>query len=160
MCSVAERVTKATGIGFDVFGFDSGEDMPPPVGYRDHPELYQEGDFPANVQRLRAALPPNAKLVIGDVADSVPTFLKQLTTEAPLGFASLDLDYYSSTKAALDVFKDEPEKYLPLTVIYLDDVVDPTNNPWAGELLAVNEFNAENKLRKITPSTHYVASGS
>jgi hypothetical protein len=151
MCSVAERVTKATGIGFDVFGFDGGKGMPPPIDYRDHPELYQEGDFPTDVQKLHAALPPNAKLMIGDVTDSVPTFLEQLTAEAPLGFASLDLDYYSSTKAALDVFKNDPEKYLPLTVVYLDDIIDPTNNPWAGELLAVNEFNAENKSRKITP---------
>jgi hypothetical protein len=151
ICLVAQRVTKATGIEFDIYGFDSGKGMPPPIDYRDHPELYQEGDFPIDVARLRAALPSNAKLIIGDVADTVPTFTEELMTEAPLGFASFDLDYYSSTKAALDVFKDEPEKYLPVTIVYLDDIVDDTNNPWAGELLAVNEFNAEGELRKIAP---------
>jgi hypothetical protein len=29
ICLVAQRVTKATGIEFDIYGFDSGKGMPP-----------------------------------------------------------------------------------------------------------------------------------
>lgn len=151
MCMIARQVTKETGIQFDIYGFDTAKGMPPPLDYRDHPELYQEGDFPMDVARLQAALPANAKLVIGDVAETIRSFLDSLLPEAPLGFVSFDLDYYSSTKAALDLCKGEPEQYLPLTILYMDDIADDTNNPWAGELLAINEFNAENQLRKIAP---------
>jgi hypothetical protein len=28
-----------------VVGFDSGVGMPPPLDYRDHPDLYQQGTF-------------------------------------------------------------------------------------------------------------------
>jgi hypothetical protein len=31
ICSIAARVTKATGIEFNVFGFDTGKGMPPPT---------------------------------------------------------------------------------------------------------------------------------
>jgi hypothetical protein len=151
ICYLAERITKITGVEFDIYGFDSGKGMPPAIDYRDHPELYQEGDFPIDEPRLRAALPANAELIIGDVAETAGRFADQLTPESPLGFASFDLDYYSSTKAAFNVLKAAAERYLPITVLYLDDIVDDTNNPWAGELLAVNEFNAENELRKVAP---------
>jgi hypothetical protein len=151
MCSVAQRVTRETGIQFDVYGFDGGRGMPAPIDYRDHPELYQQGDFPIEIAKVRAALPEMAQLIVGDVAETVPPFADRLDPEAPLAFVSLDLDYYSSTKTALDIFKAAPEKYLPLTLVYLDDIVDDSNNPWAGELLAVNEFNMENEFRKISP---------
>ena len=42
MCEVARRVTDATGVRFEIVGFDSGEGMPPPRDYRDHPEYYRE----------------------------------------------------------------------------------------------------------------------
>jgi len=50
---IAKNVTKDTGIKFDIYGFDSGEGMPPPVSYKDHPELYQEGDFPMDFEKLQ-----------------------------------------------------------------------------------------------------------
>jgi hypothetical protein len=76
--------------------------MLPPVDYRDHPELYQEGDFVMNRDALEKILPPNVKLVIGEVSETLPPFLESL--QAPLGFVSMDLDYYSSTKSVLDCF--------------------------------------------------------
>jgi hypothetical protein len=77
--------------------------------------------------------------------------LVSLSPDAPLGFVSLDADYYSSSKTALRIFKTFPDKYLPLTILYIDDIADDTSNPWAGEYLAVQEFNEENELRKVTP---------
>ncbi|KQP30407.1 hypothetical protein ASF27_05670 [Methylobacterium sp. Leaf102] len=153
ICRIAENVTKATGITFRVVGFDTGTGMPPPIDYRDLPEIYQAGDFPMDVERLRNNLPINCELIIGDIAETLPRFLETVTADAPIGFASIDVDYYSSAKQALEIFRGSPDKYLPLLPIYLDDVGDITVNPWVGEALAVNEFNTENELRKIAPWT-------
>jgi hypothetical protein len=153
ICHIAERVTRETGVQFRIVGFDTGAGMPPPVDYRDLPEIYQEGDFPMDVERLKAALPANCELVLGPVAQTLPAFLKTVTADAPIGFASIDVDYYSSAKESLEIFRAAPEKYLPLVPVYLDDIGDITVNPWVGEALAVNEFNDENTLRKISPWT-------
>ena len=117
----------------------------------DHPEIYQEGDFPSDVSRLRAALPPFAQLIIGDIAETLPDFVNSLSADCPLGFVSVDVDYYSSSKKTLDIFRSDPDKYMPVTLLYLDDIADDSSNPWAGEYLAVREFNEENRLRKIAP---------
>ena len=81
----------------------------------------------------------------------MPEFAQDgLTHDAPLGFAAFDLDYYSSTKRALQLMSDpDPSKYLFLPFLYFDDIVLPSYSDWAGELLAINEFNAEHELRKI-----------
>ena len=42
-----------------------------------------------------------------------------------------------------------PDSYLPLVSIYLDDIYSDLHNSWCGELLAIEEFNAEHPLRKI-----------
>ena len=151
MCRIADKTRRATGINFRIYGFDTGRGMPPPVDYRDLPESFQEGDFPMDVPRLQASLPSFAKLVIGDVEETIPPFLASLTPEDPLGFVAVDVDYYSSTKKALKILTGAPNLYLPVVPIYLDDIAEYGSNPWTGELLAVNEFNRENKLRKIAP---------
>jgi hypothetical protein len=151
MCAIAAQVMRVTGVKIDIFGFDAGTGMPAPVDYRDHPEHWQEGDFPMDVDRLQAVLPPFAHLIIGDVESTIPSFLARLSVDAPLAFVSLDLDYYSSTKKALELFKGSPELYAPTVVLYLDDIVEDSTNPWCGELLAVREFNEESALRKISP---------
>jgi hypothetical protein len=150
MCDLARRVTATTGVDFEVVGFDTGAGMPPPVDYRDHPDLYQAGDFPMDQEALRKKLPANAQLVIGELRDTVPRFLADLSPEAPIGFAAIDVDYYSSAVEALRIFEDpDSSKYLPLTILYLDDIVLPSHSRFSGELLAVEEFNAAHQFRKI-----------
>jgi len=150
LCHIAEQVTSITGIRVEVVGFDSGRGMPPPRDYRDHPDLYQAGDFPMNTARLRQALPPNGQLVLGAFGDTVPHFIRQLSARAPIGFAAIDVDYYSSAVDALALFRDrEPRLYLPATLLYFDDIVQVTNSRFTGELLAIEEFNASNPMRKI-----------
>lgn len=151
ICRIADEVTKTTGVSFRIVGFDTGAGMPEPVDYRDLPEAFAAGDFPMDAERLRAALPANCELILGPITETLPAFLESVDASAPIGFASIDVDYYSSAKDALAVFSDSPEKYLPLVPIYLDDVGDITVNPWVGEWLAVNEFNDENAMRKIAP---------
>lgn len=150
MCDLARRVTDSTQVQIKVVGFDTGAGMPPPVDYRDHPDLYQAGDFPMDQEALRKKLPANARLVIGELRDTVPRFLAELSPEAPIGFAAIDVDYYSSALEALRIFADPtPAKYLPLPILYLDDIVLPSHSRFSGELLAVEEFNAAHDFRKI-----------
>jgi len=150
MCDLARGVTEVTGVEVKVVGFDTGAGMPPPLDYRDHPDLYQAGDFPMDQEALRKKLPANARLLIGELADTVPRFLAELKPEAPIGFAAVDVDYYSSALAALQIFADpNPSKYLPLPILYLDDIVLPSHSRFSGELLAVEEFNATHQHRKI-----------
>jgi len=147
MSVLARKTERATGIKLDVVGFDSGKGMPAPVDYRDHPDLYVRGDFPLDAERLRARLPQTTRLVLGDVSETVPRFLGEL--RSPIGFVAFDLDYYSSTKAALRLFDGPAELYLPLVQCYFDDLYDERHNSWCGELLAIQEFNSEHPLRKI-----------
>jgi len=150
MCLIAQKVTAATGVEVKVYGFDTGKGMPAPRDYRDHPDLYKEGDFPSDLQALRGILPANGTLVIGELSETVPHFLKtQLSSDSPIGYTSVDVDYYSSTVDALKIFLGSPRLYLPTVSIYLDDIHFEVHNPFAGELLAVNEFNATHALRKI-----------
>ncbi len=149
MAKVAKQVTRVTGVQFDIYGFDTGRGMPEPRSVRDHPELYQAGDFAMDVDRLRAAVPANVKLVLGDLASTVPEFTKELDGSAPIGFVSLDVDFYYSSVDALQVLAGPPECYLPRTCLYADDIEHVSHNTFCGEQLAIAEFNTDHDLRKI-----------
>jgi hypothetical protein len=146
---IARRITKITGIGFEIFGFDTGTGMPQARDYRDHPELYWEGNYPMDPQRLTGRLPDNTQLILGDITTTLPGFLEQLRPDAPLAFVSLDLDYYWSTREALKIFEAAPDCYLPETIVYVDDINLPSHNSWCGARLAINEFNEQHRYRKI-----------
>lgn len=150
LCEIARNVSPLTGIEIKVVGFDSGRGMPPPRDYRDHPDLFQAGDFPMDVEGLRRALPSNAELVLGELKDTVPGFASRLSAQSPLGFAAIDIDYYSSALEALALFAStDPQKYLPTSLLYLDDIIHLSNSRFTGELLALEEFNAAHPMRKI-----------
>ena len=148
MCEIAARVTRETGIIFRIVGFDAGTGLPKPIDYRDHPEHYHHGDYPmVNRTQLLARLPRNAQVIFGDVRESAPDFLAG--EFAPIGFVSFDLDFYSSTRDALQILDGPSERYLPWTVCYFDDVHFMTHNEFQGALLALNEFNGSRPDRKI-----------
>lgn len=150
LCELATRVTSETGVEFRLAGFDSGEGMPPPVDYRDHPELYKEGWFPMDREALVGSLPANARIHFGPIAETVAPFAAQLDPGAPLGFATLDVDFYSSSKDALHLFGGgRADAYLPFVTVYVDDLSLATHTRFAGELLAIREFNEEHELRKL-----------
>jgi hypothetical protein len=149
LADLARRVTAETGVEVEVHGFDSGTGMPPPVDHRDHPDLYAEGDFPMDHEALRAMLPPHAHLHLGPLSATVPALLAQLGTATPIGFVALDVDYYSSSVEALRVLDGPAETYLPLVVLYADDINLEQHNSACGELLAIEEFNAAHASRRI-----------
>jgi hypothetical protein len=149
MCAIGKRVTQATGVAFDIYGFDTGAGMPPPRSYKDHPELYQAGDFPMEVGALQTRLPQNARLIIGPIDETVPSFMASVEPSNPIGFIAIDVDYYYSTRDALRILSGPATSYLPRVLIYLDDVEHESHNRFTGELAAITEFNMENDIRKI-----------
>lgn len=153
LCRICEIIHQSTDMEFEIFGFDTPNGMPTVMDHRDHPEIWQTGDF-ANTDHdaLRAKLTPNARLILGDIRETLPRFMTEhLSPSAPLGFVSMDVDLYSSCKAALEVFKVEnPKCLLPASIVYFDDINDLlTLNQWCGEMLAIREFNEENASRKL-----------
>jgi hypothetical protein len=149
LASIAERVSKETGVRCEVHGFDSGAGLPPPVDYRDHPDLYQHGDFGMDADALRAMLPVGSELHLGPLSSTIPRFLERSRASAPIGFVALDVDYWSSTVEALELFKGEPEQYLPRTVVYVDDIALDEHNSAAGASLAIGEFNQTMPRRRL-----------
>ncbi len=148
MTELGKRVTAETGVKIKVFGFDTGEGMPRPKDYRDHPEYYATGDFPmTNKQKLLDALPEEAKIIFGDVRDTAKVAFDEI--QSPIGFVSVDVDYYSSATDCLEILKGSPNAYLPYVVMYFDDLEFLGHSPFAGEQLAIEEFNQSMDLRKI-----------
>jgi hypothetical protein len=149
LCEVGATVTRATGVEFDIVGFDTGVGMPAPIDHRDHPELYETGWFEMDTAALQARLPAHARLILGDLEETIDDFVAGSHRDAPLGFATLDVDYYSSSLAALRLFTGPAENYFPYVPVYVDDLALPTHTRFAGELLAIDEFNAAHDLRKL-----------
>ena len=144
---VAEKVEALCGVGIDVYGFDTGRGLPRPEDYRDLPNLYGEGHFPMNPDALRARL-KKARLILGPVADTVPRFLE--SEAAPVAFASIDVDLYTSTVDVLKLFESGSRILLPRVFCYFDDIFGFTFSEFTGERLAIREFNEKHSMRKIS----------
>jgi hypothetical protein len=151
ICQIADLVEKETGIRIAVAGFDTGTGMPRALDHRDLPELWQQGDFKMDEAALRARLPKRASLHVGPLEETIPQFMAAHSVEAPIGFISFDVDYYSSTVQALQIFDADAKRYLPMVCTYLDDIIVDEISDWSGELAAIHEFNARNPMRKIAP---------
>jgi hypothetical protein len=147
MSRVAKKVTRETGVEFEIVGFDTGTGMPAPQDYRDHPEYYHTGDFAAHdYALLREAT--HAGMFVGNVRDTLQHYAA--ANNAPIGFISLDVDYFSSSVDALQILVAEnPARFLPWVVLYLDDVEKEGHNPFCGELAAIENFNTKQSHRKI-----------
>ena len=146
---VGEIVTRDTGVEIKVFGFDTAEGLPKAVDYRDLPYVWKQGYFKMDVAALKRQL-RKAQLVLGDVAETVLSFRKDYTPP-PIGFVAIDLDYYSSSTSALKIF-DAVEASLPRVFCYLDDCIGTDwelHSEFAGELLAIAEFNERHPKTKI-----------
>jgi hypothetical protein len=150
MVELAAKIRTETGIEVRVVGLDTGEGLPEVGDYRDHPELWSVGDFAmTNKDDLRKRMGGKAELIFGDIKDTVDGFVSSLDESAPLGFVSVDVDIYSGAKSALRALLGKPELYTPAVSIYCDDVSFFFANRFCGELLAIEEFNRENAMRKI-----------
>ena len=144
---IAVRVEEIFGVEIDVFGFDTGAGLPKPKDYRDLPNLFSEGLYPMAVEKLRPKL-SKAHLILGLVENKVADFIS--SKPSPIAFVSFDLDLYTSTKHALALLEADHEVLLPRVHCYFDDILGYTYSDFTGELLAIAEFNASHKMRKIS----------
>lgn len=143
------------GVKISVVGFDAGSGMPMPLDYRDLPHVWASGYYKMDEEAVRAKL-TEAELILGPVVETVPQYLERLN--APVGFISFDLDYYSSTKAAFQIFEGSLKSRLPRVWCYFDDTIWPERacfNEFTGEYLAMNEFNAEHEQMKISKLPYF-----
>lgn len=147
---LGHRVSTEAGLSIRSAGFDLGSGMPEPVDYRDMPYIWQRGFFRMDEDLIRSRL-TSADLVIGNIAQTGPTFMA--AAPPPIGFLSFDLDYYSSTRSAMDaLLNGAAERYLPRVFCYFDDTVGPheeLHSEFTGELLAIREFNEVHQQRKL-----------
>ena len=145
---VALAVEAETGIKVAVYGFDTGIGLPDLTGdYRDYPDHWQPGDYPMNEAALRQRLPSNTELVIGNVRDTLPQVLPRI--RQPIGFVAVDVDIYSSTCDVLRIFSNRSRRMLRRVFMYCDDVDLMFTHRFAGELLAIEEFNKSDAGVKI-----------
>jgi hypothetical protein len=142
-------------VRFQVCGFDAGAGLPSPCGPKDHPEIWKAGNFPMdNREELTRRVQGRARMFWGDIRQTVDDFLSFLTPDAPLGFVSIDVDYYSTAKSALRCLEGAPQLYNPAVPLYFDDVEFFTNCEWAGELSAIREFNDELMAKGLPAGRH------
>jgi hypothetical protein len=152
-----KEVMNLFSVDIELYGFDSGSGLPPPLDYRDMPHYFRAGLYEMDRGALERQL-KHAKLVIGDVRDTSRTFLQEYKP-APIGCVFYDLDYYSSTRDALTLFDSEPSYFLPRVFMYFDDIVGDDTwlcNEFTGERLAIGEFNQTHQSKKISKN-YYVA---
>jgi hypothetical protein len=152
LCEIADFLHQTLGVEFRVWGFDTGVGLPEVADWRDHPELWAGGtlampDFAA----LASELPANCRLVIGDCKDTLGPLLREHgSAEAPIGFVSLDVDQYHSSVSALKVFEAEATHLAPVVPVWVDDsYLSVLQTTFAGEGLAIREFNEAHAMRKI-----------
>ena len=145
----AEAVERETTTRIRVYGFDTGTGLPELSGdYRDHPDFYRVGDYPSAVESIRSKLTDRTSLIVGNVAGTVERFVEQ-DQQVPLGFAVIDVDFYTSTRDALKILSHPQRKLLHRVALYFDELDLDYFHQWAGEFLAINEFNAANAHVKI-----------
>ena len=149
LTAYAEALRKQTGIDIHVVGFDTGMGLPPSSDYRDVPWLWQSGDFPSDIELLRRSIPAKTELVIGLIEETLPQWLSQ-RSHPPIGFVSVDVDYFSGSKAVLNALGNaDPASLLPFVSFYFDDILRYLTPRSTGEYAAITDFNSSHEWRKL-----------
>ncbi len=153
----AMKLSQHLGIEIEVYGFDLETGLPPPEDYRDVAHQWRGGFFPMAKSKLEARL-RKAKLVIGDIDSTVHEFFTRFSP-APVGGIIFDVDLYSSTRSAMNIFNADEANFIPRVRCYFDDILGneiALTNEFTGEQLAIKEYNARQENRKITPVHHLI----
>jgi hypothetical protein len=96
-------------------------------------------------------LPKNAELIIGELSETIPSFMKKLNPESPVGYVVIDVDYYSSAKEALISLSYDSSNYLPITFLYFDDIHEDYHNDWCGNSWQFKSLIVKMKPEKYRP---------
>jgi hypothetical protein len=144
LVALEKAAASVSDVEVEVHGFDTGAGLPAPEDHRDTPYVHATGHFPMDQDALRARL-SSAQLHLGLVRET----LSKLSTDAPVGFVALDLDYHSSTVDALALFELPAERLMPRVMVYVDDAI---GYPWGdtnGPRAAIREFNQSHTQRAV-----------
>jgi hypothetical protein len=144
LCGHRKEIQKELGIEIVLVGFDSGKGLPVSSDLRDLPYYWPAGSFVMNRRALEQRIAGRAELVLGDVSSTVAAWNPE--PGAPLGAVMFDLDYYSSTTAALALLTKE--NVLPRIWCYFDDVcgsAEEAHTDNIGEREAINQFNGKSE---------------
>lgn len=153
MCDFAPEVRRATGVAVDCVGFDTGKGMPEPRGQKDLPYWFKAEQYKMDVAALESKV-PDAKLVLGEISDTISGFVER-ENPAPIGAIMNDVDYFSSTRASLELLTQaasSPEGFLPRLFMYFDDIIGTEiemYGPFNGQLAAIEDFNSSQESCKI-----------
>lgn len=144
------EIHKLFPVEIELYGFDTGTGMPAAKDYRDFPYYFKPGLYRMDPAALQRRL-KFGKLVLGDVKETCRKFFSEYDP-APVGCVFFDLDFYSSTADALRLFEADPLHFLPRIYMYFDDIKGShvwALSEFAGELLAIQEFNDQHPSKKI-----------
>ena len=145
------RLEEKYDVTYEIYGFDTGEGLPEPENHADFPYYWDRAHYDMDVELLRSEL-DRSTLVLGDVKETIPSFVSDYDP-APIGAIYVDLDYYSSTRDALEILNVEDSNILPRVPIYFDDILGGQNLrmtiPEIGESKAIEEYNKSSKQEKI-----------
>lgn len=137
-----KEIQKKLDIEVEIYGFDLASGLPETKDYRNLLYQWRTGFYKMDVEKLKIKL-SSAKLVLGDIKKSLENF----TYAAPVACVLVDVDHYTSTVDAFEIFK---LPHLPRVFCYFDDVVGNEiclYNEFTGELLAIDEFNQKNTMK-------------
>jgi len=151
MASMTEQLSRQSGVAIKVYGFDTGNGLTAPKDNRDIPHMFSEGGYAmSSVDALRLELKGKAELVIGDIG-AIDKLSDVLDPAVPLGFASVDVDLYSSTMSTFDLLATADDMaLLPVVNLYVHDSFGRQHyHRFAAQLLAVDDFNQKSDSRKI-----------
>lgn len=129
-----------------IFGFDSFEGLPAKESSKDGHPMWDKGVFSHTMQEIENKLMNEGfdiergtlHLIKGFLKNTLTPELRDTLAVNPPSIVTIDLDYYSSAKLALEWLR-------PLlrtgTLFYFDDIWSFLGNQNYGELAAINEFN-------------------
>jgi hypothetical protein len=141
LCDLKRDIQSEVGITINVVGFDTGEGLPKSEDPRDTLYAWPTGSYRMDRDALEKRIGGQAELVLGSVANTIASWNPK--TESPLGAVLFDLDYFSSTSAALSILTKE--NILPRIWCYFDDVhggPEEALTERIGEREAIRQFNA------------------
>lgn len=151
--AASREIGAELGVRVDVLGFDNVEGMPESTDVRDMTYWFRPAAFKMDEPALRARLSAETRLFPGLIKDTVPQATAAL--RGPIGFVSIDMDYYSATVDILRIFEAAPETRMPRVVVYADDIFGYHDlnimGTSVGEERAFAEFNANHSDQRIEP---------
>lgn len=140
---------------YRIFGFDSFQGLPAKVSEKDNHCKWEKGKYASSLSRIKKKVQKQGldlkrgtvHFIEGFFNETLTPELRQNLLKWPPSIVTIDVDYYSSTKTALEWLRP---MLVSGTLFYFDDIWCFHGNPRYGELAAIKEFNRAGQGR-LTP---------